>query len=115
MLVDTEGTKCLVVTNTGASDHAVVYTVFGAIIVEADKRTHDHIAEYGGTFVDSNHEGPFNSARILTNSAARYGTFSEKDASREGDTANADRLIISDGHPLDLSCTPRTGEASFEC
>lgn len=32
MFVDTEGTKCLVVTNAGASDHAGEYTVVGTII-----------------------------------------------------------------------------------
>lgn len=65
--------------------------------------------------VDSNHEGHFKSARILTNDAARYGTFRDVDASYEGDTTNADRLMTSDGHPSDLSCTPRTGEALVEC
>lgn len=69
--------------------------------------------DYGGTFVIPGHDGPFKSRRILTNEAARYGTFNEPDTSEEGDTTNADRIITSDGHHVDVLCTPITGKIIF--
>lgn len=61
------GTKESVKTNAVASDHTGEYTYEGTNIVETDKTAHDTIISTGGTFVLSNHEGHFHSARILAN------------------------------------------------
>lgn len=89
-------------------------TCEGTLIEETDRSAHDPMIGYGVAFVFSNHEGPFKSARISTNDAARYGTFNKNETSKNGDTTNADALITHNGHPLDVLCTPTTGDASFE-
>lgn len=95
------------------------YTKLGAMISYPDRAVEEPTCDYGVTLMPKNPfnfhgEFPFVSTRILTNDAAAYGTFSEKDASKDGDTTLTDRGISPEGPNGDSRHIPVAGETILD-